>query len=62
MKYQPSITNRKVIGGVCLQTRPRDGYLDIPMKTSLRGWHEMWFYYENHEPNLPHFVCQLPKF
>jgi hypothetical protein len=39
LKYQPSATNRKVIGGVGLQTRPRAGFLDIPLKNSLRGWH-----------------------
>jgi hypothetical protein len=37
LKYQPSATNRKVVGGVGLQTRPRVGFLDLPMKTSLYG-------------------------
>jgi hypothetical protein len=32
------------------------------MKTSLRGWHGTWFYYENHEPSLPSFVGRLPEF
>jgi hypothetical protein len=35
LKYQPSAANRKVIGGVGLQTRPRAGFLDLPLKTSL---------------------------
>jgi hypothetical protein len=35
MKYQPSAANRKVIGGVGLQTHPHTGFLDPPMKTSL---------------------------
>jgi hypothetical protein len=32
------------------------------MKSSLRGWHKTWFYYENHEPILPSFVGQLPEY
>jgi hypothetical protein len=39
LKYQPSATNRKVVGGIGLQTRSRVGFLDLPLKTSLRGWH-----------------------
>jgi hypothetical protein len=45
-----------------LQTCPHAGFLDLPMKTSLQGWHGMWFYYENHEPSLPPFIGQLPAF
>jgi hypothetical protein len=56
LKYQPSADNRKVIGGVGLQTRPRSGFLDLPMKTSLKGWHKSWFYCKNHEPSLPSFI------
>jgi hypothetical protein len=37
LKCQPSANNRKVIGGVGLQTRPRNGFLDLLMKTSLKG-------------------------
>jgi hypothetical protein len=48
--------------GVGLQTRPRVGFLDLPLKSSLRGWHETWFYCENHEACLPSFVSRLPKF
>jgi hypothetical protein len=59
LKYQPSAANRKVIGGVTLQIRPCIGLLDLPMKTSLRGWHMTWFYCENHEPSLPPFVGWL---
>jgi hypothetical protein len=62
LKYQPSVANRKVIGGVGLQTRPRVGFLNLPLKTSLRGWHMTWFYCENHEPSLPPFVGHLPEF
>jgi hypothetical protein len=32
LKYQPSAANRKVIGGVGLQTRPHVSFLDLPMK------------------------------
>jgi hypothetical protein len=53
MKYQPSAANLKVIGEVGLQTRTRVDFLDLPMKTSLRGWHRTWFYCENHEPSPP---------
>jgi hypothetical protein len=62
LKYQSSAANRKVIGGVGLQTHPRAGFLDLPMKTSLWGWHNTWFYCENHEPSLPPFVGRLPDF
>jgi hypothetical protein len=61
-KYQSSATNRKVIGGVGLQTCPCAGFLDLPLKTSHRGWHGTWFYFKNHEPSLPPFVGRLPKF
>jgi hypothetical protein len=60
--HQPSIANRKVAGGVGLQTRPHTSFLDLPLKTSLWRWHETWFYCENHEPNLPPFVGQLFEF
>jgi hypothetical protein len=61
LKYQSSTANHKVIRGVGPQARPHTGFLDLPMKTSLRGWHRTWFYY-NHKPSLPHFVARLPKF
>jgi hypothetical protein len=38
LKYQPSAANRKVIRGVGLQTSPHVSFLELPMKTSLRGW------------------------
>jgi hypothetical protein len=56
LKYQPVLIKRKVIGGVGLQTCPRSDFLDLPMKTSLKGWHKSWFYCENHEPSLLPFV------
>jgi hypothetical protein len=59
---QPSAANRKVIGGVSLQTRPRVGFLNLPLKTSLQGWHGTWFYCENHEPSLPSFVGRVLEF
>jgi hypothetical protein len=62
LKYQPSATNRKVIDGAGLQTRPRAAFLELPMKTSLWGWHKTWFYCENHKPSLPTFVGRLPEF
>jgi hypothetical protein len=61
LKYQPSSNNRKVIGGVGLQTRPCSGFLDLPMKSYLWGWHKTWFYCENHKPSLPVFVGRLPE-
>jgi hypothetical protein len=62
LKYQSSASIRMVIEGVGLQTRPRVGFLDLPMKTSLRGWHRTWFYCENHKPIFPPFVGLLPEF
>jgi hypothetical protein len=62
LKYQSSAANQKVRGGVGLQTRPRAGFLKLPLKNYLRGWHGTWFYCENHEPNLPSYVGRLPEF
>jgi hypothetical protein len=62
LKYQLSAANQKVVGGVGLQTRPHTGFLNLPLQTSLWGWHMTWFYWKNHEPSLPPFVGQLPKF
>jgi hypothetical protein len=61
-KYQPRAEKRKVIGGVGLQTHPRSGFLELPMKTSLRDWHRTWFYCENHEPNHLAFLDRLPEY
>jgi hypothetical protein len=62
LKYQPSAANQKVIGGICLQNRPRAGFLGLPLKSSLWGWHQTWFYCKNHEPSVPPFVGWLPEF
>jgi hypothetical protein len=62
LKYQPSTANRKVIGGIGLQTHPHVGFLDLPLKSSLWGWHRTWFYCKNHEPSLPPFVGRLTEF
>jgi hypothetical protein len=62
LKYQLSTTNHKAIGGASLQARPSASFLDLPFKKSLWGWHRTWFYYKNHEPSIPSFVGQLPKF
>jgi hypothetical protein len=48
LKYQPSTANRKVIGGIGLQTHPHAGFLDLPLKSSLWGWHRTSFYCKNH--------------
>jgi hypothetical protein len=62
LKYQQSVANRKVIGGMGLQTCPRTSFLDLSMKTYLRGLHGTWFYCENHEPSLPPFVGRRLEF
>jgi hypothetical protein len=46
MKYQSSAAKRKMIGGVSIQTRPQHNFIDLPLKTSLKGWHKSWFYYK----------------
>jgi hypothetical protein len=57
LKYQLSTANQKVVGvgwGLGHQSHPCAGFLDLPLQTSLRGWHETWFDCENHEPaSLP---------
>jgi hypothetical protein len=62
LKYQPSAANRKDVGGVGLKTHPCTRFLDLPLKTSLQGWHETWFYCENHKPSLPPFIGRLLEF
>jgi hypothetical protein len=62
LKYESSAANQKVIRGVGHHTRPRASFLDLPMKTSLCGWHGTWFYYEKHEPSLPPFIGLHPEF
>jgi hypothetical protein len=62
LKYQPSVANCKVIRATGLQTHPHAGFLDLPMETSLQGWHGTWFYCKNYEPSLPPFVGRLPDF
>jgi hypothetical protein len=42
--------------------RPHSDFLDLPIKTSLKGWHKSWFYCENHEPNLPSFIGRLLEY
>jgi hypothetical protein len=51
-----------VLGGLGLQTCPRAGFLNLPLKTSLWGWHRTWFYYKNYEPSISPFVGRLPEF
>jgi hypothetical protein len=43
LKYQPSANNWKVVGGISIQTHPHNGFLDLLMKTSLKGWHSPGF-------------------
>jgi hypothetical protein len=62
LKYQLSAAKPVVIGGVGLQARACRNFIYVPLKTSLRGWHNQWFYYRNHEPTLPPFVGQFPTF
>jgi hypothetical protein len=62
LKYQPSTKTIKVIGGVGLQMRPHNDFLDLPLKTSLKGWHKYWFYWKNHGTSLPPFVGRLSEF
>jgi hypothetical protein len=62
LKYQPSVAKKKVIGGVSIQSRLHCNFLDLPLKTSLKGWHKSWFYCEKHEPSIPPFVNHLPEY
>jgi hypothetical protein len=62
LKYQPSVAKGQIINGVSIQTHPHYDFLNIPLKSSLKGWHKQWFYYENHEPSLPPFVGRLPEY
>jgi hypothetical protein len=59
-KYQPSVANCQVIGGVSNQAQTNLDFLAFPLKTSLNDWHTQWFYC--HKLNLPPFVGQLPEY
>jgi hypothetical protein len=59
LKYQPIADKRQIFGGVGIQAHQCHDFLILPLKTSLKGWHKQWFYYENHEPSLPPFIGQL---
>jgi hypothetical protein len=40
MKCQPSTAKQEINGDVDIQTRPHRNFLDLPLKTSLKGWHK----------------------
>jgi hypothetical protein len=48
LKFQSRAAKKKVIGGVGFQSHLNCGFLDLPLKTSLKGWHKSWFYNKNH--------------
>ena len=52
----------KVVGGAGLQLRGgrSQRYINLPLKTSLRGWHEEWFYISNPSPSLPPYDGHAP--
>jgi hypothetical protein len=62
LKYQPSAAKQKVISSVGIESCPHHDFLDLPLKSSLKGWHRQWFYCKNHEPSLPPFVGWLPEY
>jgi hypothetical protein len=62
LKYQPSTTKHQVMGGISIQAWPHQDFLILPLKSSLKGWHNQWFYYKNHEPSLPPFVGRLLEY
>jgi hypothetical protein len=62
LKYQLSAANHQVVGEVGIQAQANRGFLSLPLKTSLKGWHTQWFYCENHEPILPPFVGRHPEY
>jgi hypothetical protein len=62
LKYQPSAAKRQIIGGVSIQSHQHRNFLNLPLKSSLKGWHKQWFYCENHKPSLPPFVSHLPEY
>src|SRR5438132_454946 len=51
-----------VVGGAGLQLRQGRGgdYLNFQFKTSLKGWHERWFYVSNPSPSLCSYVGCRP--
>ena len=51
-----------MVGGTSLQLRQGRGdeYLGLQFKTSLKGWHQRWFYVANPSPSLPAYVGRRP--
>ena len=52
-----------VVGGAALQLQygRADKYLDLDLKTSLKGWHSRWFYTANPNPPLPAYIGRRPE-
>ena len=51
-----------MVGGADLQLLlgRSDEYLGLQFKTSLKGWHQIWFYVANLSPSLPTYVGRRP--
>lgn len=61
-KPYPNAAAPNVFGGGGFQLRDsmRNLYINIPLKSSNRGWHPEWFYTRNHDPALPSFQGHAP--
>src|SRR6266508_1564504 len=61
---KPSLKDGKisVVGGAGLQLRQGKGkeYLGLRFKTSLKGWHQRWFYTSNLSPDLRAYARHRP--
>ena len=53
----------KRVGGVSIMLRARESqeYIEVDLKTSLKGWRGSWFYINNADPQLPAFEDAVPR-
>uniref|UniRef100_A0A0A8YQ62 Transposase (putative) gypsy type domain-containing protein n=1 Tax=Arundo donax TaxID=35708 RepID=A0A0A8YQ62_ARUDO len=61
-KPQLSAARIRVVRGAGIQLRDKrsDKYFNLPLKKSLKGWHEEWFYMYNYNRFLPPFDGNIP--
>ncbi|KAK3160947.1 hypothetical protein QOZ80_1BG0068990 [Eleusine coracana subsp. coracana] len=52
--------NNNVIGGAGFQLRNKSKYIEVPLRSTNKGWHTDWFYHGNHAPSLSEFAAEVP--
>ncbi|KAK3161144.1 hypothetical protein QOZ80_1BG0072680 [Eleusine coracana subsp. coracana] len=52
----PTTENQVAIGGIGVQLRKKEVYINIPLKTENKNWKDEWFYCDNPPPVLADFT------